>query len=178
MKQSAKIALCGVLAALSLVCMLATGLVPFATYALPGLAGVFLLPVVIQCGKGWAMGVYAVVSLLAFFLVPDREASLLYLAFLGYYPVLKAVLEQYLPVVWGWIAKFAAFNVAVVGLYFVALHLLNLPIEGFEIGGVNLPGVFLLAGNFVFLVYDRALSLLVVTYLRRIQPLLQKYFPL
>lgn len=176
MKHTAKLALCGILAAISLVTLLATGLVPVATYALPGLAGVFLLPAVIQCGKRWAMATYGAVALLALFLVPDREAALVYVAFLGYYPVLKSIIEQHLSRLWEWIAKFSAFNAAIIFAYFLAIQLFGLPLEGFEIAGINLPLAFLAAGNLVFWFYDRALTLLVIQYIRRVHPLLQKYF--
>ena len=90
MKNSMKVAFCGVMAALSLVVMLLAGVVPVATVALPAVAGCLLIPVVVEAGLAWGFGVYGVCSVLAFLLVPDREAFLFYALFFGYYPVLYA----------------------------------------------------------------------------------------
>lgn len=89
-----KVAFCGVMAALSLVVMLLAGVVPVATIALPAVAGCLLIPVVVEAGLAWGFGVYGVCSVLAFLLVPDREAFLFYALFFGYYPVLYAPLGQ------------------------------------------------------------------------------------
>ena len=48
MKKTNQIALGGMMGALSVVCMLLTGLIPMADFALPAIAGVFLIPVVID----------------------------------------------------------------------------------------------------------------------------------
>ena len=82
----------GLLAALSLVCMLLT-IFPFADYALPALAGVLLIPIVLESGVKWGFMVYAVVGILNAILTPSLEAKVLFIAFFGYYPVLKALIE-------------------------------------------------------------------------------------
>ena len=73
MKHSSKVALCGMICALCTVCMFMTGLFPFATYALPAIAGVLLCVVVIELSPRWALVVYLAVSCLSFLLSPDRE---------------------------------------------------------------------------------------------------------
>ena len=50
MKTSRKVALGGMVTALSLVLMFLTGVFPFATFALPGIAGLLLIMVVIEMG--------------------------------------------------------------------------------------------------------------------------------
>ena len=82
MRNSGKIALGGLISALCLVCMFLTGLIPFATIALPAIAGVLLIVVVIELGKRWALLVYAAVSLLSILLTADMEAKLLFILFL------------------------------------------------------------------------------------------------
>ena len=47
MKNSMKLALCGVMAALSTVLLFLTGAAPVATLALPAIAGCLLIPVVL-----------------------------------------------------------------------------------------------------------------------------------
>ncbi|MBQ1616726.1 MAG: hypothetical protein II086_05665, partial [Ruminococcus sp.] len=53
-----KIALCAVIAALSVIMLMLTSVIPFGTYALPGFAGAFLVIVVIELNAKWALGVY------------------------------------------------------------------------------------------------------------------------
>lgn len=74
-------ALGGVFSALALVSMLLSYLIPTATYACPALAGVMLIPVVIEVGKGWALCSYVAVSLLSFMIVSDKEMALCFTAF-------------------------------------------------------------------------------------------------
>ena len=87
MKNSMKLALCGMMAALSTVLLFLTGAAPVATLALPAIAGCLLIPVVVEVGLPWAFGVYGVCSVLGVFLAPDRQALACLFCALGYeYP--------------------------------------------------------------------------------------------
>lgn len=89
LKRSGQVALCGMIAAVCILLMLMTGLFPFATYALPAVAGLLMVAVVVECGVKWAVMVYVAVSLLAIFITPDREAMLMFVFFFGHYPIIK-----------------------------------------------------------------------------------------
>ena len=93
MKQTSKVALCGVLSALSVMLMLLT-VIPIATYALPAMAGAVLIPIVVEAGPRWGWMSYAAVALLCLLIGPEPEAKVLFVTFFGYYPVLKAQLER------------------------------------------------------------------------------------
>ncbi len=178
MKRTARVAWSGLMGALMLVCLLLT-VFPFATYALPPLASVFLMPVVIECGKRWGMAVYAAVAALALLLVPDLEARLLFVFFFGYYPVIKALLESWHRRVWEWVCKLAVFNAAVVAAYAV-LSAMGFSFSEFTLPFVSLPllavlGLFLLAGNVIFVLYDICLTRLLPLYFVRFQPLLRRF---
>ena len=92
--KSKKVAFGAVVAALSLVFMLLTAVLPVGTYALPCFAGILLVIIVIEFGVPWAVGVYAGVSVLSFLLVSDKEAALYYALILGNYPILKNFFER------------------------------------------------------------------------------------
>lgn len=169
-KPTFKIALCSVIAALSVVLMLLTSFIPVGTYALPCLAGALLIAVVVEYGAKWALGVYAVVSVLSFFIAGDKEAVLYFAMFFGYYPVLKALIERKIrrkPV--QFIIKFAVFNAAAFASFYIATLLLAIPSEEFTLFGVYMPLAFLAAGNVFFLLYDMALSSFVIFYVRKIR---------
>ena len=94
MKNSMKLALCGMMAALSTVLLFLTGAAPVATLALPAIAGCLLIPVVVEVGLPWAFGVYGVCSVLGVFLAPDRQALLFYVLFFGHYPALQQAMQE------------------------------------------------------------------------------------
>ena len=50
-QQSAKAAFCGLMVALSIVIMLAGGIIPIATYAAPMISAVLLLPILFEYGR-------------------------------------------------------------------------------------------------------------------------------
>ena len=110
--ESQKIALCGVLSALSVVVLLVGNVLQIGTYAAPMLASFLLIPVLEDYGKKYALLLYAVVSLLSLFLVPDKELVLFYVLVLGYYPVLRVRLNNIRRGVLRWMAKFGCFNAA------------------------------------------------------------------
>ena len=73
--QSQKIALCGVLAALSVVVLLGGAALQIGTYAAPMLAAFLVVPVLEEYGTKYALLLYATVSLLALILVPETELA-------------------------------------------------------------------------------------------------------
>ncbi len=179
MKRTSRIALGGILSAVAVLALLLT-IVPFATYALPPLAGAFLIPLVIECGKKWALCAYAVVSLVAIFIVPDMEAKILFIAFFGYYPIIKATLESINNRVCEWALKLLIFNASAVGGYAV-LSLIGFSLNDFRIEGVTLPLygfliLFLFAGNVIFVIYDIGLTRVLPLYFSRFQPMIRRLF--
>lgn len=177
MKRTSCVALSGILSAAALLTLILT-IFPFATYALPPLAGLFLIPLVIECSKKWAVCAYAAVSLLALPMVPDIEAKMLFIAFFGYYPILKAMLETFKSRVLEWVAKLVLFNAAAVGGYAV-LSFIGFSLDVFRIEGVALPlsyvlALFLLAGNVIFVLYDIGVTRLLPLYFVRFQPILRR----
>lgn len=166
-----RIAVCGVISALSLVLMLLTGIIPIGTYAFPCFAGILLAAIVVEYKWKWALLVYAVVSVLSLFLVSDKEAVVFFIMLFGYYPSLKNLIEsKFQPKfgnVAGYILKLLIFNAAVVAAFFIATFLLAIPAEEYTVFGVYVPWVFLIIGNIFFVIYDYAVSVFVMQYVRR-----------
>ena len=153
------------MAALSLVLMLLTAVLPFGTYAFPCFAGILLTAIVIEFGAVWAIGVYAGVSVLSFLLVSDKEAALYYTLILGIYPVLKSFFER-IRVKWlSFVLKLVYFNIVAVAAFYISIYLLGVPLESFSLFGVNMPLLFLVLGNVVFVLYDICVTRLIAAYL-------------
>ena len=170
-KKTFKIAYCALIAAISTVLMLLTSFIPIGTYALPIFAGALLVSIVIEYNCKWALGVYAVVSILSSFLAGDKEAVVFFIALFGYYPILKNIFESNIknkvPV---WVLKFAVFNAAAVAAFFFTTFVLGIPAEEYTVFGIYMPYLFLIFGNVLFLFYDKSLTVLVMFYVKVISP--------
>ncbi len=64
-KKSTKVAFGGITVALSVILMVLSGLIYGTEYALPLFAGILLIPITKELGKGWAFLTYIAVTLLA-----------------------------------------------------------------------------------------------------------------
>lgn len=169
-KPAFRLAFCAVVAALEVVLMLAAGLIRVGTYAVPCLAGLLTVAVVIEYRCKWALGVYVTASVLSFFLTADKEAALLFVLLFGYYPILKNVIERRITARFPrWLLKFAVFNAAAIASFYIAALLLGVPASEYTLFGVYLPHVFLLAGNVFFVLYDLSVNVFVRFYVQRLR---------
>lgn len=180
MNKSKKVAfntaLGGIVAALSVVIMFLTNVIPALTYALPAAAGVLITVIVVEVNKKWALGVYVVVSFLSFLLVQDKEAFTMYLLFFGYYPIIKNIFENKLSKFVGFILKMIIFNIGVIAAVALSTYIFNIPFEELEKYGYIAAIGLLAVGNVVFVIYDYALTNLIKLYYMKWQKDLKKIF--
>ena len=123
--ESQKIALCGMLGALSVVLLLIGSALQIGTYAAPMLAAFLIIPVLEEYGPRYALTLYATVSILAVLFVPETELAFFYVLVMGYYPVLRVKLNTLKNTVLRWVIKFAVFNAATVLVYLLLFALLG-----------------------------------------------------
>ena len=164
----------GVITALALALMLLASVLPTASYSLAALAGMLLVPLVIEFGFKTSVSAFFAVGLLSILLLADKEAGILFCCILGWYPIAKAPIEKIKSNILCWIVKVAVFNLAVVGFYFISTRLFL--VTGFEdtvLGQYGIPALWGL-GNIAFVVYDIALSKLITLYMRRLHDRLKK----
>lgn len=134
-----------------------TSYFPYLTYAIPALAGLFMMIPLIECGVSWGFGTY-VASAAIVFITGEMEAKILYVMFLGYYPVLKSVIEKINKQFVEWILKLLCFNAAAVAFYFVSSRLFAVSFDDFGAWGKYGAVLFLALCNVVFVVYDIGIS--------------------
>ena len=179
MKQSAKTALGGILAALMLVILFLFSLFPSLTIAAPAVASILMIFVVLEIGKGWAFGVYVTVSVLAMILIPVKEAAVLYTVFFGYYPILKQILEKKIHVrLIEWCVKIVLFVVIMFAAYYLMIRFMGIEFDEIDKYGRAAIPLLLLVGTAAFVGYDFCLTLFVGEYLRRWQKRFKKLFHL
>ena len=150
------IAFGGMMAALAMVIMNLGSLIPVATYVCPMFCMLILAFVCKMCGNriGWAW--YGAVAILSVLMAPDKEAAAVF-AFLGFYPIIKPKFDR---LRFPWIPKLALFNVLILVMYWLLLHLFGMDqirAEFAEMGRI-LTVVMLLMGNLIFFLLDFALS--------------------
>ncbi|MCH5192064.1 MAG: hypothetical protein J1F23_07870 [Oscillospiraceae bacterium] len=174
--RSFKVALGGIIASLSIVLMLLTGIIPVLTYAVPAICGALLMMLVIELGSKFALSVYAAVAILSMLVVADKEAAVMYTAFFGYYPVLKGFFEKHLKNLPCWIMKYIVFNFTMIVSYFIVSRVFGITFSDMDSFGKFAMPVLLAAGNVVFALYDVALTRLVTAYLFRWQKHIKKLF--
>ena len=167
-KATNELALCSMLAALSVVVLCLGGIVPFAVYACPMLASGALLLVREECRPSYAWCCWAAVAILALLLGPDKEASALYL-FLGWYPLLQPKLEAIRRPLLRWLAKLAVAAVSTGVMYALLLYVfcLEAVVEEFAQTAPWLLWLTAALGLLVFVVYDILLRRFTVMWRRK-----------
>lgn len=172
MKNTVKVTFCAFMAALSAAFMLLSYF-PYLTYAIPAVAGLFMMIVVIEINLRWALGTFAAGALLVL-IFAEPEAKLMYVCLFGYYPILKGALERIQKTALEWILKFAVFNAAVLLVYVGLSFVFDMSFA--DMGELGKYGgyVLLFAGNVVFLLYDIAISRIATFYMFRLHPKIQR----
>ena len=132
--RTSRIALCGVLGALSVAILSMGSLIPLATYCAPMLAGIALIPVLAECPERYAWMTWAAAALLGLLLVPDRELALVYALVLGPYPMLKRRIDRLRGAPVRFVCRLAVFNLTVFLCY--GLLLVVFPPPGRD-GGIH-----------------------------------------
>ena len=171
-RRAFRVAFCGVMAGLMTALMLLGTLIPLSTYICPMLAGALVIPVIWELGAGSAWVVYAAVSALSLILAPDKEAALLYVLLLGWYPVLRPRLMHIRKRPLRIAVKLIIFNAAVCAVYALLLFVFvspDLQAEAADWTALLLAGMLFL-GNLTFLVYDLLLARLTDRYVTRLRP--------
>lgn len=160
-QKTRRLTVCAVLCALNLVIMYFGSVIEVLDLTASVVASLACIFAVIEMGGSWPWLIYAVTGVLSLVLLPfPKTVALIYVAFSGYYVILKARIEC-LRRPFAWVAKLLTFNVALTVLVVLSTWILHIPDGLFE------ANVFVyLLGNVTFVVYDIALTGLITTYLR------------
>ena len=142
---------------------------PYLTYAIPAVAGRFIMVTVIEINLKWAFLSYSTSAVLVF-LFAEPESRLLYIFFLGYYPILKAIIEKIKKPVIEWILKVLSFNLAVLVVYMIFAKPMGIDFSDFDTFGKYGALIVLSLGNLAFVLYDIAVSRMATVYMWVVRP--------
>lgn len=157
MNRTKALAFSAIVSALAVVLLYVGALFDVLDMSASAMASICVLWVMAELGTKWALAVYAATSALALVLLPVKLPAVLFVGLFGYYPLLKAFYERKLRGIFVLGAKFLTLN-AVVFVMLCVMRAFAVEVLWFEI----LLAVTL---NFVFLVYDIALTRLLRAYL-------------
>lgn len=170
--KTKKLSFCAVMAALATVLML-IGYFPYLTYAVPCIASLAIMAVVIELNKKSAFLTY-LASLLPIFLFCEMESKLLYICLVGFYPILKALFEKLPSRILEYLLKIVCLNVAVFLIYLASTFVFGISFD--DMGQIGEYGAIVLiaAANIAFLAYDFCLTTMAQFYIIRIHKSVKK----
>lgn len=174
MKNTVKITVCGTISALAVVLMLGTN-IPIMPYTVPALVGILFIVPAFELNLKWAFMCFSVTSVLSIVLPTEREALIMFIGLLGYYPVLKILIEHLKIRILGILIKFLTFNIAVSVCFYLTFKILGLNIfqnNRFEVG-VSVIIVYII-GNIAFAIFDLALTGIFNIYFSRFRKPIRK----
>lgn len=172
MKKSSRIALCGMLSAVSIVLILIGSVISVLSYAMPIFTGLVIIILINSVDDNAAWLVFTSVSLITVIFMPDKECALTYAFFFGYYPIIKPKIEKLKLKI---IIKFLVFNAGIVLSQLIVIYVFGIPLDNF-LGKITV--LVLLAGaNIIFVIYDRLINvfsrLYLIKYKKHIDKLLK-----
>ncbi|MBQ3003763.1 MAG: hypothetical protein IJD82_08530, partial [Clostridia bacterium] len=162
------VATSGVLAALAVVILLLGSLIELLDLSAAAMASLVIMVAVIDLGIGYAAGVYAVAAVLSVLLFP-KTATIVFAAFVGYYPIVKVYLDRIKPRLLQYTVKLVLFNTFLFAILWLVEQLLG---AGNDWSALGVPLYVL--GNLTFLVFDLAIARLSLFYIHKIKRRFQK----
>ena len=162
--------------ALSVVIMLSSSLLPTLTYAIPAIAALLVLFMQIECNSKWASAVFVGTSVISAIVVPYKEAVGIYIALLGYYPLIKTLFDKPKNKYISLLIKSVFFTVVIVATYWVMMHVFGISTELLEESEKFFVPVLVVLGLAAFLLYDKSMTMLEITYYRKWQRTVRKLF--
>ena len=147
------------MAALSVILVMCGNIFQAASQAMPAIAGVIGVIIVIEIGVKWAFAAYFVSAALT---LGINEAGILFALLFGYYPIIKPLIEKIRVRAIEYIAKLALFNAAMIVSYAILIAVFSLAALGFD--KMLFAWITLAIGNLFFILYDICISRIAALY--------------
>ena len=161
-----KLSFASVLTALTIVCLYGSTILPTGRIALLALTSLCVLVTQAECGTKFSLIQYTASAFIGLLLVPTKFQILIFILFIGYYPIVKSHIERLNSLLFEWIVKILYFNAMLIVLYFAVKYFLLQyvsfgPIFDYVFSHLV---IFVLILEVVFVLYDYLLSLMASYY--------------
>lgn len=157
-KRTHAVAFCGIMSAMCVVLMYFGSVIDVLDYSVAALCGILTTLVIVEFGDRAGISVWITSSVLALILLPSKFSSLLFVAFCGWYSLVKKVLER-LSRVLCILLKFLIFNAVLTVIYIITVKVITVE----TLTPILTVAVFLLS-NIVFVIYDVLLTKIIFLY--------------
>lgn len=174
MKNSKIIAFSGVLSALSFVIISLGTVISVFAYIAPVLAGLVLISAIKNINNKSAWLIFIVVSVLTFLFMPDKECSLTYIFFFGYYPIIKPYIEKQKNKVISFLVKIIIFNLGIITSQLICFYVFGIPFDDF-LGKWGVI-ILLVLANIMFVLYDKMLYFVEILYMKKLYNIIKRLF--
>lgn len=175
MKNATRLAVCGIVTALSVVLLFLGGIAFFLAYAMPLIVGLFMVMLKSTFGTSSAWITYAATSALSFILVADKECMLMYVMFFGFYPIIQDSINKIRMAPVRYLIKFLMFNVLLFLVQLILVYVFGIPFLA-EGEGKWVIVFFAVLMNVLFVFYDIILVNLSKIYKLKIENRIKRYF--
>ncbi len=170
------VSLCGIMGGFALALMFLLGSLPSFEYISPALGGVLIWVIRKNLGIKYGLISYLAVGLLGLLIVPNYEATMMFLFLLGYYPLIREYLQKIKFKVIRWIVKLAVYAIPSVAAYTVLVYLFGMTYLLDDANDFGKYGslILLAFGAVAFVLYDIFLGLFAPLYDKIIKPKIQR----
>lgn len=156
--KSKKITLCAIFASLSLVIMYLGSILDIMDLTAAALASMLVYLSVIELGGYYPYALWLICSVLGIIILPTKTGVLCYGLFAGIYPMFKLFFDRMNKIL-AWILKLSMFNTALIILMILAKRVFMTEFES-----VTFTWIFAVLGNVTFVLYDIAMTKLLILY--------------
>ncbi len=163
MQKTKKLALCAILSALGVLILFIGSVIDVLSMTMAGIGSLLIMVVMIEVGSPWPWLVWGVTSVLSMVLLPNKLPAIMYLLICGIYPIFKEKFER-LHYVVAWVLKLSVFNTGLLLMITASKYIFYLSDSGMEF---TLPVI--LIGNAAFILYDVALTQVILLYLVKLR---------
>lgn len=166
MNKTKTIAFSGILTALSVVLIFLGTVISVFAYIAPILSGLVIISALRNVNEKSAWLIYVAVSLITFLFMPDKECSLTYIFFFGFYPIVKPRIEKISNKFYQMIMKIVLFNFGIIISQLICFYIFKIPFD--NIFGKWGIAVLLLLANLLFFVYDKFIFIIDILYMKKL----------
>ena len=159
-----RLTVCAMLSALGVVLLLVGSMVEVMDIAMAALASLLCIFAVIEYGGSAPWLIFAVTGVLSLVLLPNRTPAVMYVVFLGYYPIIKEKLEKLKKPI-AWLLKEVIFNVSLAALFLIVRFLLMPNVSE----PIWMYAVLVFLAEITFVLYDIALTRLITFYIIKLR---------
>ncbi len=159
-KSTKRLTVASMLCALCFVLMLVGSFIDVMDLSAAALSSFIVIFAVIELRGAYPTLIWAVSSLAALLLLPNKLPAIYFLMFFGWYPIVKNIFEK-LPQILSWILKTVSFALAFGIMLYVGEFFI-----GTDGNASELTVWLVIIGTGVFVIYDIALTKIITAYMR------------